>query len=165
MFDLTLSYHLFFCTYFRRTNTRFHMWLAPSGINWVSQTLVFLYTWSLARGLFIGDERKMAASITSKFDPADNPAFGEFIDSFKYEYEAIAKAPPAGTADSAGWKQLDKRRQLLGKFSSRNFQRDFEDETTAALINFQMYQNIDPKNNKATLTWTSVFNHWLSEKE
>ena len=70
-----------------------------------------------------------------KFDPADHPgnlyeAFGEFIDSFQYEYEAIAKAPPTGTTDTAAWTQQDKRKQLLGRFSSRNFQRDFEDETS-----------------------------------
>ena len=77
----------------------------------------------------------MAAPPQSKFDPADHPgnlyeAFGEFIDSFKYEYDAIAKAPPTGTTDVDAWIQLDKRKQLLGRFSSRNFQRDFEDETT-----------------------------------
>ena len=77
----------------------------------------------------------MAAPPQSKFDPADHPgnlyeAFGEFIDSFKYEYDAIAKAPPTGTTDVDAWIQLDKRKQLLGRFSSRKFQRDFEDETT-----------------------------------
>ena len=72
----------------------------------------------------------------SKFDPSEHPgnlfeAFGEFIDSFQYEYDAIAKAPPAGTADAGAWIQQDKRKQLLGRFASRNFQRDYEDETTA----------------------------------
>ena len=73
----------------------------------------------------------------SKFDPADHPgnlyeAFTEFIDSFRYEYEAIAKAPPTGTADADAWIQQDRRKQFLGRFSSRNFQRDYEDETTVA---------------------------------
>jgi len=43
-----------------------------------------------------------------------------------------AKAPPAGTDDTAAWVQQDMRKQLLGRFSSRNFQRDFEDETAVA---------------------------------
>ena len=70
-----------------------------------------------------------------KFDPADHPgnvydAFSDFVDSFKYEYEAIAKPAPAGTADVAGWTALDKRKQFLGRFASRNLQIDYENETT-----------------------------------
>ena len=47
----------------------------------------------------------------SKFDPADHPgnlfeAFGEFIDSFRYEYDVIAKALPAGTDDTAACELL-----------------------------------------------------------
>ena len=77
-----------------------------------------------------------APTRVSKFDPDDHPgnvyeAFSEFIDSFKYEYEAIAKPPPAGTENPDAWIQLDKRKQFLGKFASRSLQRDFEDETTA----------------------------------
>ena len=86
---------------------------------------------------FIGDEikRTMAsAQMLHKFDPAEHPgntydAFCEYVESFAYEYEAIAKAPPAGTTDVAGWIAVDKRRQLLGRFASRNLQKDFEDET------------------------------------
>ena len=69
----------------------------------------------------------------SKFDPADHvgtvhDAFCEFIDSFKYEYEAIAKEPPKGTTNVNEWTAVNMRRQLLGRFSSRNMQIDFEDE-------------------------------------
>ena len=58
-----------------------------------------------------------------KFDPAEHPgnvyeSFIEFIESFEYEYEAIAKQPPAGTADVPGWTALDKRKQLLGRYAS-----------------------------------------------
>ena len=70
-----------------------------------------------------------------KFDPADHSgnvyeAFVEFINAFAYEYDAISKPPPAGTENPAAWILLDKRKQLLGRFASRNLQRDFEDETT-----------------------------------
>ena len=50
-----------------------------------------------------------------KFDPAihqDNvyDAFCEFLDSFGYEYEAIAKDPPAGDAnEQLQWIELNKR--------------------------------------------------------
>ena len=72
-----------------------------------------------------------------KFDPAEHPgnvyeSFIEFIESFEYEYEAIAKQPPAGTTDIPGWTALDKRKQFLGRYASRNLQKDYEDETTTA---------------------------------
>ena len=50
-----------------------------------------------------------------KFDPACHggnvyDAFCEFIDAFKYEYEAIAKNPPTGTEDDQVWKQQNMRK-------------------------------------------------------
>ena len=91
-------------------------------------------------GHFNGDEvkREMTSkSSISKFDPADHAgnvydAFTEFAASFDYEYEALGRAAPAGTADPGGWLELDKRRILLGRCASRNLQKDFEAETTAA---------------------------------
>ena len=79
---------------------------------------------------------EMASTHLSKFDPEEHPgglyeAFIEFIDAFEYEYEAIAKPAPTGTEDAAAWTLLDKRRQLLGRFATRNLQKDFEDETTS----------------------------------
>ena len=76
-------------------------------------------------------------SALQKFDPAEHvgnlyDAFVEFIEAFAYEYEAIAKQPPAGTADTAAWFEQDKRKQLLGRYASRNMQKDFENETTQA---------------------------------
>ena len=85
-----------------------------------------------ARGHNNGDEVKnedskseytiMASAHLTKFDPTDHmgnlyDAFCEFIDSFRYEYEAIAKPPPAGTEDVASWTALDKRKVAV---SSRN---------------------------------------------
>lgn len=71
----------------------------------------------------------------SKFDPGDHPnnlydAFENFIESFAYEYEAITKQPPAGTTDPEEWHEINKRKQFLGKFASRDFQKDYEDSTT-----------------------------------
>ena len=71
-------------------------------------------------------------STLGKFDPADHPAdlfdaFINFIDAFAYEYEAITKEPPSGESDVAKWHDLNRRKQFLGKFASRNFQKDFED--------------------------------------
>ena len=78
----------------------------------------------------------MASTQLPKFDPAEHAgnvydSFVEFIEAFAYEYEAIAKPPPTGTTDVTAWTELDKRRQLLGRFASRNLQKDFEAETTA----------------------------------
>ena len=70
-----------------------------------------------------------------KFDPTEHvgnvyDAFVDFLGSFAYEYEVLAKPPPAGTLDAAAWTQQDKRKYLLGRFASRNLQLDFEAETT-----------------------------------
>jgi len=68
-----------------------------------------------------------------KFDPSvhkDNvyDAFIEFIDSFQYEYDAIAKEPPAGDeATQNAWIEQNRRKIFLGKFASRNLQKDYED--------------------------------------
>ena len=72
-----------------------------------------------------------------KFDPTEHmgnvyDAFVDFLGSFAYEYEVLAKQPPAGTTDLAAWTQQDKRKYLLGRFASRNLQLDFEAETTEA---------------------------------
>ena len=80
----------------------------------------------------------MASAHFAKFDPAEHPgnlydAFCEFIDAFAYEYEALpGRTPPTGTTDTAAWTELDKRKQLLGRFASRNLQKDFEDEVDEA---------------------------------
>ena len=70
-----------------------------------------------------------------KFDPTEHvghvyDAFVDFLGSFAYEYEVLAKQPPTGTTDTAAWTQQDKRKYLLGRFASRNLQLDFEAETT-----------------------------------
>ena len=92
----------------------------------------------------------MASSHMKKFDPADHPgcfydAFCEFVDSFAYEYAAIAKAPPAGTTDVNAWSALDKRKQFLGKYASRNLQKDLEDEATTQEINAFTFDEIVTK--------------------
>ena len=96
----------------------------------------------LTREHFIGDELKqhgtMASAHFTKFDPAEHPgnlydAFCEFIDAFAYEYEALpGRTAPTGTTDVEAWTELDRRRQLLGRFASRNLQKDFEDEVAEA---------------------------------
>ena len=69
-----------------------------------------------------------------KFDPADHPenlhdAFVEFVESFKYKYDAIAKDPASDLTleQKSAWIQQNMRKQFLGKFVSRNFQKDYED--------------------------------------
>ena len=71
-----------------------------------------------------------------KFDPADHPgnlydAFCDFVDSFAYEYAAIARPAPTGTPDLAAWTAQEKRIQFLGRFATRSLQVDLENETTA----------------------------------
>ena len=75
-------------------------------------------------------------STLGKFDPADHPtnlydAFTNYVESFIHEYEAITKDPPSEEKDSTKWHELNRRKQFLGKFASRNFQKDFEDCATA----------------------------------
>ena len=71
-----------------------------------------------------------------KFDPELHKgntydAFVDFVDSFVYEYDAIAKEPPNHLKEPAEievWIQQNKRKQFLGRFASRNFQKDYEEE-------------------------------------
>ena len=76
----------------------------------------------------------MAASsnVLEKYDPEkyrDNcyDEFIDFCDAFAYEYVAIAKDPPSDVADKAAWIQVNKRKIFLGRFASRNLQKDFEE--------------------------------------
>ena len=83
-------------------------------------------------------EREREAKI-EKFDPSDAPdnlleSFNDFVSSFAYIYEAIAKEPPTTLAeDEAGkarWIEQQKRKVFLGKYASRNLQRELEEATT-----------------------------------
>ena len=93
-------------------------------------------------------QAEMGNAVMSKFDPELHPddlydAFNEFVESFQYEYEIITKDLPAGDAEAkAAWIQQDKRKQFLGRYASRNCQRDFEDATTG--------------NERATLTFNDM---------
>ena len=78
-----------------------------------------------------------AASVLCKFDQEEHKgsalqAFQEFVDSYAYEYEAIAKDPPKDLDDNAraAWIEQNKRKIFLGRFASRNLQRAFEEVTT-----------------------------------
>ena len=73
-----------------------------------------------------------------KFNPEEHrdnlfDAFCEFIDTFQYEYDAIAKDPPEGDdATQAAWIEQNKRKIFLGRFASRNLQKDYEDVVSEA---------------------------------
>ena len=76
-----------------------------------------------------------SAQPLQKFDPTNHPgnvydAFCEYTDVYRYVYQAIARAPPAGTAaeNVPAWKEQDMRIQFLGQFAARSLQLDFEDE-------------------------------------
>ena len=66
----------------------------------------------------------MDRSASKKFDPEDHKnnvyeAFVEFVDEFKYEYDAIAKDPPKDLENDAArtaWVKQNKRKIFLGKF-------------------------------------------------
>lgn len=73
--------------------------------------------------------------ITNQFDPTEHPtdvyeAFTEFVASFQYKYQSWTKEPPLGTQDLTAWHQQNKRKYFLGRFASRNLQRDFKHLTT-----------------------------------
>ena len=70
---------------------------------------------------------------TNEFDQEDYvgnalEAFTEFVDSFHYKYDAVAKDPPKelNAAEKAAWIEQNKRKLFLGQFSSRNLQKAFE---------------------------------------
>ena len=71
----------------------------------------------------------MATTWIVKFDPEahrDNlfDSFCEFVDSFYYEYDAIAKDPPEGDANiQAAWIEQNKRKIFLGWFASKRLWR------------------------------------------
>ena len=61
-------------------------------------------------------------------------AFCDFLDEFKYEYAALAKDPPKDLDDAGkvAWTAQNKRKMFLGKFASRNLQKDYEEAVPAA---------------------------------
>ena len=70
---------------------------------------------------------------TARFDPEEHQnnvyeAFSEFVEEFAYEYDAIAKEAPKDldAAEKTAWVAQNKRKVFLGKFSSRNLQKTFE---------------------------------------
>ena len=55
-------------------------------------------------------------------------SFHEFVDSFHYEYDAIAKNQSNRDANiQAAQIEQNKRKTFLGRFALRNFQKDYED--------------------------------------
>ena len=76
-------------------------------------------------------------NVFDKFDPNGHEhvcqAFDDFMLSFDYTYESIAKDPPSTvTGDDAvkAWTEQNKRKVFLGKFASRNLQKEYEEITT-----------------------------------
>ena len=91
-----------------------------------------------------------SARSLAKFDPEEHPgtvfdAFTDFIDSFAYEYEALTRVAPTGTTDVPAWTEQDKRKQLLGKYASRQLQLDFEAETNATERTTITFNNVVTK--------------------
>ena len=75
----------------------------------------------------------------TKFDPQTHPdntleAFQEYIKEYRYIYEARAKEPPNNLSpeEKTAWIETDKRRMFLGKYASRNLQKELEEVTTEA---------------------------------
>ena len=75
---------------------------------------------------------------TNKFDPEEHQnnvydAFAEFVEEFAYEYDAISKEPPRDldAAAETAWVLQNKRKVFLGKFATRNLQKDFEEVVPA----------------------------------
>ena len=73
-------------------------------------------------------------SSLERFDPEAHrsnvyDAFSEFVETYKYEYEAVAKEPPESIteeADRTKWIEINMRKLFLGRYCSRNFQKDYE---------------------------------------
>ena len=77
------------------------------------------------------------AKAMEQFDPEQEnnstlEAFTEFVAQFGYQYEALNRDPPrtlTAPGDINTWKQQDRRKVFLGKFSHRNLQLLYEDIT------------------------------------
>ena len=56
-------------------------------------------------------------------------SFDEFVSSFHYTYEAIARDPPNKFTplEKAVWIDQNKRKLFLGRFASRNLQKEYEE--------------------------------------
>ena len=79
----------------------------------------------------------MAESNLHKFDPEEHSdgvyeAFCDFVSQFHYEYDAICKEPPKelDNNEKTEWREQNKRKIFLGKYSSRTLQQEFEQVTT-----------------------------------
>ena len=62
-------------------------------------------------------------------------AFNEFVAKYGYQYDALNRDPPRGVTDQEAitlWKETDKRKVFLGRFSHRNLQMLYEDLSTSA---------------------------------
>lgn len=75
---------------------------------------------------------EVPASSLAKFDPESHRnnvfnAFTEYVDSFEFEYEAIAKEPPASVVDKEHWIDVQKRKTFMGRYASRVFQIEYKD--------------------------------------
>ena len=91
--------------------------------------------------------KKALNSTMKKFDPEEHKglvyeAFDEFVDEFQYEYDAIAKDLPKELESNdiqEEWIQQNKPKIFLGRFSSRNLQKKYEEvvpELQRAKISF-----------------------------
>ena len=96
----------------------------------------------------------MADEIITQFDPTDHTvdlydAFNEFVANFHYKYQSWTKEPPTGVETEEAkknWHQANKRKYFLGRFSSRNLQRDFED--------------LVPEGDRDTITFNDMINRF-----
>ena len=59
-------------------------------------------------------------------------AFTEFVAAYTYEYDAVSKEPPKdlNAIQKLAWIEQNKRKLFLGRYSSPNLQRAFEETTT-----------------------------------
>ena len=75
------------------------------------------------------------ATATEKFNPEQEhssllEAFNEFVAQFRYQYDAMNREAPRSLteeADTNQWKDTDRRKVFLGKYSHRNLQMLYED--------------------------------------
>jgi len=81
----------------------------------------------------------MATASQPTFDPTAHQdgvleAFREFVSAFHYTYDALNREIPSscqGEDARLAWRNIDKKRVFLGKFSHRNLQKQLEDCSTS----------------------------------
>ena len=81
------------------------------------------------------ENQHFISSKTEPFNPNNHQenlleAFNNFVSTYHYIYDAVAKDPPSTVQQEDAkkeWHELNKRKIFLGRYSSRELQQEYEE--------------------------------------